>query len=182
MMFRAATGADTGALHSLIERAYRGDSARGGWTHEADLLGGQRTDPAALATQLSSPDDLIIVAEAEGQPIGCIALTDRGGGIVYIGLVTVDPHLQGAGLGRALLDKGERAAAERFGATRTVMTVIEQRTELVAWYERRGYRLTGEHRPFPYGDERFGTPKTHALVFAVLDKLLDGTISSRNTD
>jgi len=52
------------------------------------------------------------------------------------------------------------------------MTVIRQRPELIAWYERRGYRLTGERRSFPYGDERFGQPNRDDLEFVVLEKTL----------
>jgi len=172
MIFRVGTIADVPALHALIERAYRGDSAKAGWTHEADLLGGQRTDPETLIAQFSSPDEMIIFAEAEGRPVGCVGLTDKGDCVVYIGLVTVDPQLQAAGLGRALLAEGERVARERFGATRAEMTVIVQRAELIAWYERRGYALTGERRPFPHGNERFGLPATEALEFVVMEKHL----------
>jgi len=50
------------------------------------------------------------------------------------------------------------------------MTVIEQRAELIAWYERRGYRRSGEYQPFPYGDERFGIPRRDDLRFEVLVK------------
>lgn len=172
MIFRPATIADVPALHGLIERAYRGDSAKRGWTHEADLLSGQRTDPETLIAQLSSSDEAIILAEAEGRPIGCVGVTNKGAGQAYIGLVTVDPELQAAGLGRALLAEGERVARDRFAAMRAEMTVIVQRAELIAWYERRGYALTGEKRPFPHGDERFGRPTTNALEFVVLEKAL----------
>jgi predicted N-acetyltransferase YhbS len=172
MTFRAATPADVPALHALIERAYRGDSAKRGWTHEADLLGGQRTDPEALVAQFSSPDEMIIIAESEGKPIGCVALTDKSAGLAYIGLVTVDPELQAAGLGRALLAEAESVAATRFGARGIEMTVIAQRSELIAWYERRGYALTGERRPFPYGNDRFGLPVTGDLEFVVLEKAI----------
>jgi ribosomal protein S18 acetylase RimI-like enzyme len=172
LTFRTATAADVPALHALIERAYRGESATRGWTHEAHLLGGQRTDPEALVAQFSSPDETIILAKKEGNTIGCVALTDKGAGLAYIGLVTVDPELQAAGLGRALLAEGEQLASARFGATRIEMTVIAQRGELIAWYERRGYALTGERRPFPYGNERVGIPRADALEFVVMDKAL----------
>jgi N-acetylglutamate synthase-like GNAT family acetyltransferase len=172
MSFRAATVADVPAVHALIERAYRGESATKGWTHEAHLLGGQRTDPEALVAQFSSPDEMIIIAESEGKPIGCVGLTDKGAGLAYIGLVTVDPDLQAAGLGRALLAEAERVAAARFASTLIEMTVIVQRTELIAWYERRGYALTGERRPFPYGNDRFGVPVTGDLEFVVLEKTI----------
>jgi hypothetical protein len=52
------------------------------------------------------------------------------------------------------------------------MTVIHLRDTLIAWYERRGYRRTGETEPFPYGDERFGIPRRDDLYFVVLEKAL----------
>src|SRR4051794_13241714 len=47
VMFREAGPADLGAIVALVESAYRGESSRAGWTTEADLLDGQRTDRAA---------------------------------------------------------------------------------------------------------------------------------------
>jgi hypothetical protein len=53
------------------------------------------------------------------------------------------------------------------------MTVINVRGTLSAWYERRGYVRTGETKPFPYGDERFGLPQREDLHFEVFEKELD---------
>ena len=52
------------------------------------------------------------------------------------------------------------------------MTVVHVRESLISWYERRGYRRTGETRPFPYADTRYGTPTRPDLVFIVLEKHL----------
>ena len=52
------------------------------------------------------------------------------------------------------------------------MTVIDLRVELIEWYERRGYRRTGQTRPFPATDPRFGLPLRDDLRFAVLEKEL----------
>ena len=170
MIIDPATPADLPALHALIESAYRGDSARGGWTHEADLLGGQRTDLAALSEQIEDPAQVILVARDEGQLAGCVAIADRGGGTAYVGLVTVDPARQASGLGRQLLTAAERYAALHFAAKRAEMTVISLRTELIAWYQRRDYALTGETRPFPATDPRFGLPARDDLGFVVMAK------------
>lgn len=168
-LIRTARPADIAALHQLIERAYRGESARAGWTHEADLLGGQRTDPATLAAMIADKAQRILIAHTDDSvPIGCVAIADRGDGLAYLGLLTVAPVLQGAGLGRALITAAEAQAIAHFAAVRMEMTVIEQRRELIAYYQRRGYDLTGEIRPFPYGDARFGVPQTDALRFVVL--------------
>ncbi|WP_066650713.1 MULTISPECIES: GNAT family N-acetyltransferase [Sphingomonas] len=170
--FSIATARDVPALHALVESAYRGDSARGGWTHEADLLGGQRTDQAALAEAIASPDQLILLARDAAAIRGCVELTRVGAGRAYLGLLSVAPEWQGRALGKALIDAAEAEAQTRFGATHIEMTVIRQRAALIAYYQRRGYILTGETRPFPYGDERFGRPRVDDLSFVVLEKPL----------
>ena len=172
MIIDTATPDDLEPLLVLVHKAYRGDSARAGWTHESDLLDGMRTDHAALAEIVADPAQRLLVARDGDDLAGCIVLTDKGGALAYIGMVTVDPVRQAAGLGRQLLDAVEAEARAAFGATRAEMTVISQRTELIAWYERRGYVRTGERRPFPAADPRFGLPKRDDLEFVVLEKRL----------
>lgn len=150
MEIRLALAADLPALHPVIERAYRGDSARAGWTFESDLLDGARTDPEELAAILESPAERLLVALSdEGAPIGCVQVTDRGEGLAYLGLLCIDPALQAGGMGRAMIAAAESLARDVFGARTMEMTVIDRRPELIAYYERRGYALTGETRPFP---------------------------------
>lgn len=163
---RPAEATDLDALHPVIERAYRGDSARSGWTHEADILDGQRTDIAALRAILDTPATHLLVAHDGPTIIGCVQITDRGDGLCYLGLLCIEPTLQAGGLGRCLLDAADDAARDQFGATIMEMTVIEARTELIAYYERRGYRATGERRDFPI-------PLTPPLFMTVLSKPLD---------
>lgn len=170
--FRPAASDDVPALHRLIESAYRGDAARAGWTHEADLLGGQRTDEAELRDILADASRVILLAQVDGALTGCVQVADQGEGLAYLGLLTVDPTRQAGGLGRLLIAAAEAEARSRFAATRMEMTVIRQRAELIAWYERRGYALTGETRPFPLDDERFGLPQTRELAFVVMEKAL----------
>ena len=158
-----------------MNHAYRGDSSRAGWTTEADLLDGQRTDAAALRAQIAWPGHAILCLRAAAGPIlGCAAVHDiddeRSRG-VYFGMLTVRPDMQARGLGRALLDRIEQLARER-GATRVAMTVIPLRQTLVAWYERRGFRPTGEVRPFPCDQPAFGMPRRPDLTLAVYEKVL----------
>lgn len=170
---RPATQVDLPALHALIESAYRGTAARGGWTHEADLLGGQRTDIEALADSLADPSHCLLVVPGDrGALAGCVEITAKGEGLCYLGLLSVDPSVQAAGLGKQLIAAAEAEARRRYGAVSMEMTVIRQRPELISFYERRGYRLTGKERPFPYGDERFGRPQRDDLVFVVLARSL----------
>lgn len=147
---RPATHADLPRLHPIIERAYRGESARAGWTHEADLIvEGERTDLDTLSGIIADPDSRLLMALDGDTPIGCVHVAGRGNGLAYLGLLCVDPLLQAAGLGRQLIDAAENTARDTFDATRMEMTVIDKRIELIAWYERRGYTVTDERRPFP---------------------------------
>jgi ribosomal protein S18 acetylase RimI-like enzyme len=152
-MIRLAAPDDLPRLHPVIERAYRGDSARAGWTHEADLLDGTRTDLATLRTALANPAERLLIALDDDTPIGCVEVTDRGDGLAYLGLLCIEPTLQAAGLGRRLIDAAETLARETFGAATMEMTVIENRVELIAYYERRGYTRTPERRDFPVAVE-----------------------------
>jgi len=170
--FRQATLADVPNLQPLVHHAYRGDSARVGWTHEADLLDAARIDEAALADSVADPAQVILLAERDGELIGCVHVTDKGNGLSYLGMLTVSATLQAQGLGRRLIDEAEALARDRFAASRMEMTVIVQRDELIAWYQRRGYRLTGERRPFPATDPRFGVPRRSDLAFVVMEKAL----------
>ncbi|MFJ9426363.1 GNAT family N-acetyltransferase [Streptomyces sp. NPDC101249] len=169
--FRDATDADVGDLVALIESAYRGDSSRTGWTTEADLLQGQRTDPQGVREVIESPDSRLLVVERDGRTIACCQLEHRGDH-AYFGMFAVSPALQGAGLGKTIIAEAERAARESWGVGEMHMTVISVRDDLIAWYERRGYRRTGRTTPFPYGDERFGIPLRTDLRFELLIKEL----------
>jgi ribosomal protein S18 acetylase RimI-like enzyme len=168
---RAAEIADLPVVCALIQSAYRGDASRTGWTTEADLLDGQRTEPKLLAAILADPDSVLMLG-LKPDLVGCFQLERRPGGLAYFGTFAIRPNLQAAGLGRLLLAAAEAIAVQRWQSTTIEMTVIAQRAELIAWYERRGYERTGEKRDFPYRDERFGTPKRDDIYFEVLRKSL----------
>jgi ribosomal protein S18 acetylase RimI-like enzyme len=172
LSYRHATATDVEAIVQLVESAYRGEGSRAGWTTEADLLDGQRTDAAAVAEMLDPPESTVLLAEDGGQLVGCCRLERRHRAEAYFGMFSVQPLQQGEGVGRQLLAEAERIARDDWAATTMIMTVIAQRTELIAWYERRGYHRTGETEPFPYGNERYGVPRRPDLVFAVLTKPL----------
>lgn len=169
---RDATSADIPALHALIESAYRGEASRAGWTTEADLLDGQRTDPDDLAGILADPKQALLTAWRGEDLVGCVLIADRGEGTGYFGMLSISPTLQGGGLGRRLVEAAHAALAVRFGARRVRISVFPQRDTLIAWYGRLGYRPTGDTLPFPYGDPRFGLPRRDDLYFLVLERPL----------
>ncbi|MBN8726861.1 MAG: GNAT family N-acetyltransferase [Xanthomonadales bacterium] len=176
LAFRAATDADIPAILGLVQSAYRGEASRAGWTTEADLLDGQRTDPAGIAEIIDEPDGLLLLAEADGELVACIHL-ERMERAAYFGMFSVRPTLQAQGIGRAVLAEAERRVREDWGATEMRMTVISLRDELIAWYGRRGYHPTGQQQPFPYGDARFGLPRRDDLCFAWFSKPLNGGVA-----
>jgi len=172
LTFRFAEHADVPAIVDLVESAYRGDESRAGWTTEADLLDGQRTDAAAVAEIVASDGRVMLLAEADGVLAGCCQLERRLPHGAYFGMFSVRPAAQGQGWGRQILAEAERLARAEWGAATMVMTVLEPRRDLIGWYERRGYRPTGESRPFPYGNARYGLPRRPDLSFIVLEKSL----------
>ena len=173
LIVRTATADDVAAIVDLVQSAYRGDPSRLGWTTEADLLDGQRTDVEAVAETIASAASVVLLAAADaGSLVACCQIDRSDDGVSHFGLFAVRPGVQGGGVGRDLLARAESYARDNFGATTMVMTVIAQRAELIAWYERQGYTRTGQTRPFHYGDERFGIPRRDDLHFVVLSKAL----------
>ena len=170
LTFRAATHADIPALVELVTSAYRGDASRAGWTTEADMLDGQRIDPDGLRRDIDRPRSVVLLAERDGVLLACAHVAEEDGA-GYFGMFSVRPDLQGGGVGKAVLAEAERIA-RGWWLPAMRMTVIDIRDELIAFYERRGYARTGIHKPFPYGDERFGIPLREDLRFEVLHKEL----------
>lgn len=169
--FRAATAADLDAIVALVTSAYRGDSSRAGWTTEADFLDGNRIDAEVLRADIERSGSRVLLAERDGALLACAHVSEEDGA-GYFGMFSVVPGLQGGGIGKQVLAECERIAREDWRLPAMRMTVIDIRDELIAFYERRGYRRTGILKPFPYGDERFGLPQRDDLRFEVLEKTL----------
>lgn len=171
LAFRDATAADVDALVVLVTSAYRGEASRAGWTTEADLLDGNRIDPDVLRADIARDGSRVLLASQGGELVACahVAIEDGAG---YFGMFAVRPVLQGGGVGKAVLAEAERVVRDDWGLPMMRMTVIDVREELMAWYERRGYRRTGIKKPFPAVDPRFGIPKRDDLRFEVLEKPL----------
>ncbi len=169
----AARDADVPAIVALMNRAYRGGGSEAGWTTEADAIEGTRTTEAMLREDMASNPDatMLVWRRPDDSLLGCVWLEPERDGVWYLGSLTVDTREQNGGHGRKLLAAAENWISER-GGNEIKMTVVNVRDALIAWYERRGYTLTGETKPFPYGDDRFGVPRRDDLHFVVLHKRL----------
>jgi predicted N-acetyltransferase YhbS len=169
LSFRRATPADVDAIVTLVNSAYRGMSSRAGWTTEADLLGGQRTDAVEIAHLIGTKDSLILLCLRGEEIIGSVHLERVDAATAYMGMLVIRPVLQGQGLGKQFIREAEQAATAEWGTARMQIQVITLRHELISYYIRLGYRRTGEIRLFPT-DPRYGIPKVDGLQFEVLEK------------
>ncbi|MES2519613.1 MAG: GNAT family N-acetyltransferase [Bacteroidota bacterium] len=168
-MIVRATLDDVPALNKLVNSAYRGESSKKGWTSEADLLGGVRTNEEGLTETINKSDTIILKYTEDQEVIGCVMLVEQENQ-VYLGMLTVSPDLQGKGIGKKLLEAAEVTTKE-LGKSKIGMTVISLRKELIEYYQRYGYVPTGEKKPFPMNDPNFGEPKQF-LEFIVMEKII----------
>jgi ribosomal protein S18 acetylase RimI-like enzyme len=160
---------DVPSLVKLVNSAYRGDASMKGWTTEAHLLDGIRTDDESIRALITKPDSIILkYLDDKNKLVGCVYLEKKARQL-YLGMLSVSPTAQANGIGKQLIEASEHYAKEH-EVDRIIMTVISVRTELIEWYKRRGYLLTGETKPFP-NSIKFGIPK-QPLEFVVMQKQL----------
>lgn len=155
-------------IAALVNSAYRGESSRAGWTTEADLLDGQRTDEQEVQSLIQDDRSMILLCQQGDEIIGSVLLQKQDDA-AYLGMFVVRPELQGNGIGKQFLKTAELSAQQHWGSRKIVMSVITLRPELIAFYERRGYRRTGEVLPFP-DDLAAGIPRVEDLKFEMLEK------------
>ncbi len=172
MLLTKATEADYAEIIDLANLAYRGrEGTTPSWNIEKGIVGGSRLNDSLLREELAAKPDgaLLVYREGDGPLLGTAWLNPEADGVWSMGLVTIRPELQNQQLGRRLLDAAEKYASEH-GAKRMQIGVLHVRDTLIAWYERRGYRATGETEPYPTGDPRFGTPLRDDLHFVIMQK------------
>ena len=174
MQLERATLADIPNVVSLMNLAFRGTGPEASWNTEAPYIEGDRTTEALLALEMAErPEALLLLHRADdGSTLnGCVWLEPAGAGVWYLGSLAILPRLQKGGMGRRLLAAAEDIARDN-GATIIRMKVVNVRNTLIAWYERRGYRVTQKTEAFPQTDHRFGRPLRDDLCFVVLEKAL----------
>jgi len=178
LTFRVATADDAVPLQPLVQSAYRGDTSRLGWTTEADLLAGERIDVEGVLAKITDPSAAVLLGfDPNGVLTACCEVVKRSADIAYFGMFAVDPRRQAGGFGRQVLAHAEDYVRSAWGIKKLEMTVIWTRKELISWYVRRGYRVTGERREFPYHELADGGKALNEdLHFEVLEKELNAVI------
>jgi ribosomal protein S18 acetylase RimI-like enzyme len=174
MLLEHASEPDYPAIIDLVNAAYRGHGAVESWNIESGIIEGTRLTDSLLREDITAKPDAHFLVHRDresGAIIGTVWLEPVDEDAWYLGLFTIEPALQKQHLGRALLCAAEDFAKAR-GARLMRMGVLNVRDALIAWYERRGYSRRGITEPYPYGDNRFGTPLRDDLEFVILEKPL----------
>jgi ribosomal protein S18 acetylase RimI-like enzyme len=170
LTFRAAVPTEAGKIAELVNAAYRGEAGEVGWTHERDLFDGPRTAEAEIGRLIHAGDSRFLLCLRGAEIAGSVHLRKMEGD-AYLGLLAVNPALQGAGLGRRLIERAEQFVRETWGSRKMLMTVLALRGDLIAYYERRGYRRTGKIEPLTM-EGQAGRPKAGELMLVWLEKPL----------
>lgn len=169
LIMRPAQLADVAAIVQLVNQAYRPAAGVQGWTHEAALVAGERTSAEQVAQLLDRPDCALLLGCTASAVVACVLVEREADGRCMIGMLAVAPQLQAAGLGKQMLSHAEHYAQSEFGASKLCMVVLSARSELLAFYLRRGYRRSGEMLAYPL-EAGVGTPKHADLTIEVLEK------------
>lgn len=172
LSFRRAVMADAAEIAALVNICYRGETSRQGWTTEADLLKGLRTDVAEVSSVIADEAFIILLCQRDLEIVGSVCI-ERQGDQAHLGLFVVKPSLQGKNIGKQLLQFAEQAAQQNWQVSKMVMTVISCRHELIAFYERRGYQRTQVFKEFPVNPELW-QPQVEGLQLEILEKPLTG--------
>lgn len=168
LTIRPATLCDANAISHLVNQAYRPEPGACGWTHESDLVAGQRTSAEQVAQTLNRPDSVILLGSNNADIVACVHV-EKDGRSSHIGMLAVHPALQGTGAGKRMLAQAEHHARTHFSAEKFIMLVLSSRLELVAFYLRRGYQKTGMVMDYPL-TAGVGTPRQADLTIEVLEK------------
>ncbi|MCF6299065.1 MAG: GNAT family N-acetyltransferase [Thiomicrorhabdus sp.] len=154
-----------GGICDLVNLAYRGEE---GWTKETDLVGGNRATTSEIKEFMLDPGAHLLVAINNGEIVACVCI-EKNESNAYIGFFAVHPKLQGIGVGKEILSQAESYASTKLNIRKYVMVVVSQRKELISYYERRGYRKTGNVQEYPT-HLNVGVPLKKGLTIEYLEK------------
>lgn len=172
--FRVADESDASAITKLVNAAYRPSHDAAGWTHESELVAGERTTPAQVVETIRRPNSVILVRCRKSAAVACVQI-EKEGNNSHIGMLAVDPALQAAGIGKQMLALAENYAIGTFGAEKFILVVVSARSELIAFYLRRGYQKTGSLMDYPISAGA-GVPRNSGLKIEVLEKWSNITV------
>ncbi len=167
--FRIANKADAKAIAQLVNESYRPKYRGQGWTHEADLISGERINAAQIAEAIASDGSIILLGFSGSEAIASVHI-EKDGDNCLIGMLAVSPGGQGRGVGKEMLSQAECYANMKFNSKKFTMLVISARSELISFYLRRGYQKTGAVMDYPLSAGA-GAPKRTDLKVEVLEKV-----------
>lgn len=142
----------------LVNNAYRGEEAKKGWTFESDFIeGDKRTDEKDLFLLFSNEKAIFLIAKNDKEVItGSVYLEVKNKNL-YLGMLSVEPTLQGNGIGKLLVSNAIQYG-QSLGLKKIQIQVIHLRQELILWYEKLGFIISDKILPFEVPLE-FGKPK-----------------------
>ena len=137
---RIAKPSDAAVIASLVNDAY---------AVEADFVDGERTTAHEIAAMMDGGMFVVLADEARGT-LAASVYVEAKHERAYLGMLSVEPALQGMGLGRRLVRVAE-AIGEAMGAPAIELKIVNLREELARWYRSLGYSEVGtapyNHRP-----------------------------------
>jgi ribosomal protein S18 acetylase RimI-like enzyme len=148
VLIRCASATDVAAVVQLVNQAYRPATGLGGWTHEAEWVGGLRTNREQVLALLDMPHSQLLLGVRNDKLVACVHV-EQVGTLSYIGMLAVNPLSQTHGVGKQMLAAAEAYACAHFAPHSLLMQVLSSRSELIEFYQRRGYQLSGEHQEYP---------------------------------
>jgi ribosomal protein S18 acetylase RimI-like enzyme len=129
LTIREAGEADAEAIARVVNAAFE---------IEREFREGDRTSPADVRNLMER--EAFLVAVDAGRVVGAVEVR-QDGATGYFGMLAVDETVRRGGIGRALVAAAEERC-RRAGCTRMTMSTGEDRTELIPYYQKQGYRLT----------------------------------------
>jgi N-acetylglutamate synthase-like GNAT family acetyltransferase len=167
LQFKIATIEDAQAIATLVNSAYRPTGDIKGWTHESELISGERANIEQVCS-LFHENSFILIAY-NNNIVACVhveIIKDSA----HIGMLATSPVIQGLGYGKQMLSYAEVFASQNFPVKKYVMKVLLARSELIAFYLRRGYILIEVTSDYPISSG-VGSPKVDGLKVGVLEKI-----------
>lgn len=166
-----ATQADIAEIMDVVNLAYRGGKSSVAWKNENHLVQGPRIIKEDLEKYVQADGSIILLLRTTSGVLAGTVHVEKHGDEAHIGMLSVHPDYQNFGLGKRLLIIGAAYAREEFHCRVAKMFVFGGRQELLAWYTKMGYELTGETLPF-FGPESGLTALVENAHFVVVAKNL----------